>query len=194
VFKNINFKHSKLIYIDNKKGFAIAMVFFVIMLFVIIGSVLIKNTSNEIPAARMLDKKVDAGYIARSIAEVIRLKIKNFPEEFAEALRDLELHEKIGSPTPKTYLTYIDDFTTSTKLKNNFGINNSIISGKLLGLKRIHIGIPVNTGTSQFVTDVVELKIEVKYQLTKKDFVAKPREVKIELIEEIKFKRRFKPN
>jgi hypothetical protein len=194
MFNNTNFKHSKLTYIDNKKGFAIAMVFFVIMLFVIIGSVLIKNTSNEIPAARMLDKKVDAGYIARSIAEVIRLKIKNFPEEFAEALRDLELHENNSGPTPLTYKTYIDDFNTSTKIKNNFGINDAKIAGRLLGLKRIHIGTPVNSGTSQFVTDVVELKIEVKYQLTKEDFVPKPREVTIELIEEIKFKRRFKPN
>ena len=156
---------------------------------------MLTNSSNEIPATKMLDKKIEARYMARSIAEVIRLKIKNYPEEFMEALRDLELYQKNGGISlPKNYKTYVSDFNTTNAIRNNFGLGNENLSGKLNGLKRIYIGKPTSSGNSQFVTDVIELSIDVSYKLTKKDFVKTPRTVTTTLIEEIKFKRRFTPN
>ena len=154
------------------------MVFFVIVIFIIIGGILITNTSNEIPAVKMLDKEIEARYLARSIAEAVRLKLKNHPEEFSEALRDYELAIKNGESIPETYKTFISDFATFEAIKKNFGLSDvGNITGYLKSLKRVAIGPPISYGGATYVTDIIELVVEVNYKLDKLDFVNKPRNV-----------------
>jgi len=191
-----HYQRSKQTYTINKRGIALGMVFFVIVILIIIGNTLLTNTGNEIPAIKMIDKQIEARYMARSISEAIRLKIKDHPEEFTEALRDYENMNKgsgeISIKKPLNYETFISDFSEYEKLMENYGMGNRSLRGRLKGMKRIYIGEPEVQKNQEFVTDVIELDVEVVYTLFKSDFVKEKRDVKIELTERIKFKRRFK--
>lgn len=178
----------------DRRGIALGMVLFVIVIFLILGAVILQNTYQEIPAVARIDRNLEARYLARSLAEAVQLKLKNHPQQFEEALREKELAAESGAPAGplKLYDTWLSDFSDAGVVRATYGLGDDRVSGRVTEMRRLYVGGEEAASDAGYVTDVVDLAIEVTYKAGGERGIRDSSEVSLRLSERVKFRRRFK--
>lgn len=176
----------------ERRGFALGMVLFVIVIFLILGAVILTNTYQEIPAVARIDRNLEARYLARSLAEAVQLKLKNHPQQFEEALREKELAAGAGGGgATRLYDTWLADFSDADTVRDKFGLGDGRISGRVAEMRRLYVGAEEAAADAGYVTDVVDLSIDVTYLAGGERGIRDSSEVTLRLTERLKFRRRF---
>lgn len=108
---------------DN--GFALTLVIVFIGVFFTMATTFYYFNLNQKPLVDLLDRSTATDYLVSGIAEIFKMKVKEFPEEFREAMIRTELEIKRGGrpwdnmqtvsassdpPTNKKYYNFFHDF------------------------------------------------------------------------------------
>ncbi|HNY12160.1 MAG TPA: hypothetical protein PKK26_11270, partial [Candidatus Wallbacteria bacterium] len=109
--------------------------------------------------------------------EAVKLKIKEFPEEFREAMIQFENYQKNNpgvsiwnnlTPVPLA-AAFFGEFRDSEKLKNMYKLNivQDEFEVSFEGIKRIYIGLPEKSSTAsnvEFINDIIQITVNLTYK------------------------------
>ncbi len=102
------FKLQKLTNNNQSDGMAIPIVVVFIGTFFIMASFFYFANQTQKPLVEILDLSTSADYLALGMSEILKLKIKEFPEEFRDSMIKIEEMENDGKkPWPEMYMSYL---------------------------------------------------------------------------------------
>lgn len=184
----------------SRRGFVLAMVVVFIGVFFTMASFFYVFNLNQRPVIDKLDRGAIVEYMSQGLVEAIKLKIKEFPEEFRDCMREIEAFEKNNpgsNPFTSTNLplakAFFDEFRDKANLKNEYKIE--IVDGEFEvefeGVKRIYIGLPErqnNMANTEFINDVIQIALKMTYKDKTDNVVSRKYEASFD------FKRKFAGN
>lgn len=94
-------------FIGRHSGFALPMVIVFLGSFFTMATIFYLFNLNQRPLVDILDRSAFADYAAFGMAEILKLKVKEFPEEFRDTMKLIEFKEKQNQkPWDDIYLAY----------------------------------------------------------------------------------------
>ncbi|HOT77592.1 MAG TPA: hypothetical protein PK467_17525 [Candidatus Wallbacteria bacterium] len=133
--------------IDKRSGFVLPLVVVFLGSFFTMATIFYLFNLNQRPVVDILDRSAFADYIASGMAEILKLKVKEFPEEFRDTMKLIEFMQKhnqkpwddiylaysgSGNEAPHTY--FFQDFVVK-KSAFNQGASDAWASDSLIGGK-----------------------------------------------------------
>lgn len=92
---------------DVRTGFALPMVIVFLGSFFTMATIFYLFNLNQRPIVDILDRSAFADYLAVGMAEILKLKVKEFPEEFRDTMKLIEFKEQQNqNPWDDIYLAY----------------------------------------------------------------------------------------
>jgi len=161
----------------SRRGFALALVIVFLGVFFTMATFFYMYNQNQRPLLDKLDRGAIVEYMATGLCEAIKLKIKEFPEEFREAMIQLENYQKNNpgssvwnnmTPVPLA-AAFFSEFRDANKLKNMFKIELVQDEYDVIfeDIKRIYIGLPEKSGTVsnvEFINDIIQITVNLTYK------------------------------
>jgi len=93
--------------IGKRSGFILPVVVVFLGSFFTMATIFYLFNLNQKPIVEILDRSAFADYMALGMAEILKLKVKEFPEEFRDTMRLIEFMEKQNQkPWDDIYLSY----------------------------------------------------------------------------------------
>jgi len=80
--------------IDKRSGFVLPLVVVFLGSFFTMATIFYLFNLNQRPVVDILDRSAFADYIASGMAEILKLKVKEFPEEFRDTMKLIEFMQK----------------------------------------------------------------------------------------------------
>ncbi len=162
---------------SGRRGFALALVIVFLGVFFTMATFFYMYNQNQRPLLDKLDRGAVVEYMAAGLCEAIKLKIKEFPEEFREAMIQLENYQKNNpgasvwnnlQPIPLA-AAFFSEFRDPGKLKNMFKIDlvQDEFDVIFADIKRIYIGLPEkqgNVSNVEFINDIIQITVNLTYK------------------------------
>jgi len=162
---------------SGRRGFALALVIVFLGVFFTMATFFYMYNQNQRPLLDKLDRGAVVEYMAAGLCEAIKLKIKEFPEEFREAMIQLENYQKNNpgtsvwnnlQPIPLA-AAFFSEFRDPGKLKNMFKIDlvQDEFDVIFADIKRIYIGLPEKSGNVsnvEFINDIIQITVNLTYK------------------------------
>ncbi len=92
---------------SKKSGFVLPLVVVFLGSFFTMATIFYLFNLNQKPAVEILDRSAFADYLALGMSEILKLKVKEFPEEFRDTMKLIEFMQKQNqNPWDDIYLSY----------------------------------------------------------------------------------------
>jgi hypothetical protein len=171
----------------SMRGSVLGYVFLVISFIFILATTFYLTTSNMSALVGRYDLSERAAYASRGLVEIVRLKMKELPVEFGEALEEMEGAVRANSDAAlHLWPVFVEDFNSPDWARLNLGIDPDSVLLNTTVLKRTFIGTEeVVVGGDVFLTDILEIGAQA---LVKESGVAPG---KSNVVESVRFKRRL---
>lgn len=160
---------------SDRRGFALALVIVFLGVFFTMATFFYMFNQNQRPLLDKLDRGAIVEYMAMGLCEAVKLKIKEFPEEFREAMIQFENYQKNNpgvsiwnnlAPVPLA-AAFFGEFRDAGRLKNMYKIDlvQDEFEVSFEGIKRIYIGLPEKSGTNvEFINDIIQITVNLTYK------------------------------
>ena len=159
----------------GRRGFALALVIVFLGVFFTMATFFYMYNQNQRPLLDKLDRGAIVEYMALGLCEAIKLKIKEFPEEFRDSMIQLENYQKSNpgvsvwnNPAPVPLAAaFFGEFGDSARLKNMYKID--IVQDEFdvvfADIKRVYIGLPEKSGANvEFINDIIQITVNLTYK------------------------------